>query len=322
MRQPLVSVVIPCFNAEKWIGEAIDSVLGEELSDVEIVVVDDGSTDRSTEILESYGPSLIVIRQPNRGVVEARREGVRSSSGKYIKFLDSDDLLHAGALRKLRPPLTSGPREIMICRSVEMSEDGRVLGSSMYNVGYEPQHMSLLKKEFLLTQATHSSLWLIPREVFFDHAIFSESGIQMGEEFGFCMQLIRSGLPIRYLDVVVSNVRVHDTCTRLSRSTDELRHVRQVDELGKAAAFILSEIPGHSPKAVQKIAHLCWSRGRSCLRIGCKQASQRYFELAKRLDPEIAPVGSLSYRILCMLLGPRIAETVLQSAKRRFVRPT
>lgn len=321
MSQPLLSVVIPCFNGGKWIAEAVDSVLVEQLCSVEVVVVDDGSTDESAAILERFGTAVVVIRQTNMGVVKARRVGVQNASGRYIKFLDADDLLPAGALRQLLAAIESYPDELLIGRSVEISEDGRMLGSTMYNIGYLPEHLSLVKKEFLLTQATSSSLWLIPREVFFDHSLFAEDGVQMGEEFGFCVRLIRSGLPIRYLGVVVSYVRVHEASTRLSRNVDESRHLKQIEEVDKAAAFINHEMPGHSPEALRQIARLCWSRGRSCLRIGCRRASQRYFELAKRLDPEIAPVGSRVYRLLCMLSGPRVTEAAMQSAKKWLSRP-
>jgi glycosyltransferase involved in cell wall biosynthesis len=87
-----VSVVIPTFNRGWCLGEAVDSVLGQRWSDYELIVVDDGSTDETTELLASYGRRIRVLRQANRGVSAARNLGIRASAGRLVAFLDSDDL--------------------------------------------------------------------------------------------------------------------------------------------------------------------------------------------------------------------------------------
>ncbi len=82
---------MPCFNGEAFLAEAIDSVLGQTFQDFELIVVDDGSTDRSAEILKDYADRIRVIRQQNRGVSAARNAGIQESRGEFIAFLDSDD---------------------------------------------------------------------------------------------------------------------------------------------------------------------------------------------------------------------------------------
>lgn len=89
----LVSVIIPCYNAEKWIAEAIDSCLAQTYPRVEVVVVDDGSTDRSMEIIAGYGDKVISRTGPNMGGNHARNLGFGLSSGDYIQYLDADDYL-------------------------------------------------------------------------------------------------------------------------------------------------------------------------------------------------------------------------------------
>jgi len=91
MPKPLVSIIMPCFNGEAFLAAAIDSVLGQTFRDFELIVVDDGSTDRSAEILERYCDRVRVIRQRNRGVSNARNVGIQESNGEFIAFLDSDD---------------------------------------------------------------------------------------------------------------------------------------------------------------------------------------------------------------------------------------
>ena len=91
---PLVSVIIPTYNRGWIIKEAVESVLSQTFSDYELIIVDDGSTDNTQEILDCYArlPQIKIITQENRGVSAARNKGVESGEGKLIAFLDSDDL--------------------------------------------------------------------------------------------------------------------------------------------------------------------------------------------------------------------------------------
>ena len=87
-----VSVIIPTYNRGWIIKEAIDSVLSQDYRDFELIVVDDGSTDNTDDILNSYREDIIVFRQKNQGVSAARNRGLAEASGRFIAFLDSDDL--------------------------------------------------------------------------------------------------------------------------------------------------------------------------------------------------------------------------------------
>lgn len=89
--KPSVSVIIPTYNVEGFIGETIDSVLAQTYQDFEIIVVDDGSSDRTSEIISAYGPSVRVIRQENSGVCVARNRGISEAAGQYICLMDHDD---------------------------------------------------------------------------------------------------------------------------------------------------------------------------------------------------------------------------------------
>ena len=93
METKLVSIIIPCFNAEKWIKEAIDSCLEQTHSRLEIIVIDDGSTDSSLEIIKGFQGKIIWETGVNRGGNYARNRGFALSKGAYIQYLDSDDYL-------------------------------------------------------------------------------------------------------------------------------------------------------------------------------------------------------------------------------------
>src|SRR5689334_21559100 len=90
---PRVSVVTPAFDAAQTIGATVASVLGQTYRDVELVVVDDGSTDRTAAIAEAHGEPVRVVRQENRGVAAARNRGIEAAAGELIAFCDADDVL-------------------------------------------------------------------------------------------------------------------------------------------------------------------------------------------------------------------------------------
>mgnify|MGYP003468868641 CR=1 FL=1 len=104
MCQPRVSVIIPVYNGEKYLKEAIDSALNQTYDNIEIIVVNDGSTDDSLSICEYYKqryPLTIVVNKENGGLSDARNVGTAVAHGDYIFYLDSDDWLAPNALTSL-----------------------------------------------------------------------------------------------------------------------------------------------------------------------------------------------------------------------------
>lgn len=100
--QPSVSVIVPVYNIEQYIGKCLDSIIGQTLKEIEIIVVDDGSTDDSSRIIDRYARTdsrIVAIHKTNGGVVSARNCGIAQATGLYILFVDGDDHL---APRRLR----------------------------------------------------------------------------------------------------------------------------------------------------------------------------------------------------------------------------
>jgi len=91
-RQPTVSVVIPVYNGERLIAETLRSVLAQTLPVHEILVIDDGSTDRTAEVVASFAPRVTLVRQANAGESTARNDGIARATGEWIAFVDADDL--------------------------------------------------------------------------------------------------------------------------------------------------------------------------------------------------------------------------------------
>jgi glycosyltransferase involved in cell wall biosynthesis len=100
MKKPLVSVIIPTYNSADYIEEALQSVFEQTFQDFEIIVIDDGSTDGTVEVLRKYGDRISYIFQENNGPSSARNRGIRAARGEYIAFLDADDLWVSTKLEK------------------------------------------------------------------------------------------------------------------------------------------------------------------------------------------------------------------------------
>lgn len=114
-----VSVIIPTYNRGWILKEAIDSVLAQKNADFELIVVDDGSTDDTPDLLNSYGEDICVIRQSNKGVSAARNRGIDAAVGQYIAFLDSDDLWLPKKLSAQLDFFRSRP-DALICQTEEI----------------------------------------------------------------------------------------------------------------------------------------------------------------------------------------------------------
>ena len=125
MSTPLVSVTIPVYNRERSVKRAIDSVLAQTFKDIEVVVVDDGSTDGSAEILKSYGDAIRLIQQKNAGVGAARNAALRAAKGKWIAFLDSDDEWRPEKLEQQMKAIEK--YNAKVCYSRCVAEDGQSL---------------------------------------------------------------------------------------------------------------------------------------------------------------------------------------------------
>lgn len=127
--RPTISVVIPAFNVEGTINETIDSIIHQTFSDIEIIIVDDGSTDQTPKIIASYLDQRIrSVRQVNRGLAGARNTGIDLARGKYIAFCDSDDIWEAEKLDLHFDHLEANPTVgVSFCGSSLIDENGKFL---------------------------------------------------------------------------------------------------------------------------------------------------------------------------------------------------
>ncbi|MBO6307893.1 MAG: glycosyltransferase family 2 protein [Oribacterium sp.] len=124
-KDPLISVIIPVYNVAPYLREALDSVVNQTYRHLEILVIDDGSTDESSQICDEYlfDPRIIVLHQKNCGLSNARNNGLDVATGKYIAFLDSDDAWHPSFIEELLSAIERTGSDLAVCRySVQKTE--------------------------------------------------------------------------------------------------------------------------------------------------------------------------------------------------------
>jgi len=126
--RPLLSIIITCYNYETYIDECIQSVLSQDYDNLEIIVVDDGSTDGSWNRIEQYGDQIFALRTENRGSLKACMSGLSQSHGAFIYFLDADDVLGQGALKEIEPYLRPDISKIQFML-LPIDKDGKPMGN-------------------------------------------------------------------------------------------------------------------------------------------------------------------------------------------------
>lgn len=124
----LISVIVPVYNVESYLEACIDSIAAQTYRDLEIILVDDGSTDRSGAICDAYAERdqrIRVLHKANGGLSDARNAGIECAAGEYFSFIDSDDMVTPDALETMYGRLRETGSQIAVCNMVRIYEDGR-----------------------------------------------------------------------------------------------------------------------------------------------------------------------------------------------------
>ena len=251
MLLPLVSVIIPCYNNERWVGKAVESALNQTYPNVEIITVDDGSTDKSLEILRQFLPRIKVETGPNRGGNRARNRGFELSAGEYIQYLDADDYLD---------------RE-KVGRQVKFLEETNA--DVVYGDWRYKRHLPKIRFSYLdkievsgaqqdLLASSLSGWWVFLGAILYRRRVITEVGgwdetLRAAQDSDFFRTIVLSGAKVRYqagchsfyrqygaVTVSSSNLNrwVENHYNSLRKSELALKHAgRMTDEYRAALAF-------------------------------------------------------------------------------------
>ena len=148
--KPLISVIVPVYNVEQYLRKCLDSVISQTYTNLEIILVDDGSTDLGGKICDDYASKddrITVIHKVNGGLGFARNTGLEMCHGEYIMFVDSDDWLSVDAVRVLYDKLIFDASDIAVGKHVEIYESG-----SISEIWWKINEDTLLSKNDVFTQ--------------------------------------------------------------------------------------------------------------------------------------------------------------------------
>ncbi len=293
-----VSIIIPCFNAEKYISQAIRSALEQTYPNVEIIVLDDGSTDGSAQVIRSFGNKVRYEFLPHKGASAARNRGVALAAGNLIQFLDADDLLYPKKIERNLEWIETRPDSMVFCNGIKRFLDGTSAHRFPDILDTTDPVIFMLRHRVPILAPLHR------REHILAAGGFREN-LPCGQDFQFHLKLACAGLHFHYIPELLYEVqRVPGSVSEndikvLTRYTDIIWPAfRQL-----AAAGMLSD------DRARNFAQAMAQYGRRLLRQRMRAEALDYFRLARRMHPS----GGLDIyrwhtRTLHRLLGPLPTE--------------
>lgn len=314
---PLVSIIIPCYNSEAYIGDAIDSALAQTYSRKEIIVVDDGSTDASLSIVHSYGDQIRWESGPNRGACAARNRGLALARGDLIQFLDADDLLDSQKLDRQIPVALEHAPAIVYTSYRTQSMKGEALARLKAPTRPSRDAVCFILNHYGLTTPApiHWRDQLLAAGGFREH-------LSCAQERDLHLRLACQGAEFVHLDEELFTVRR----TPGSVSSSFIRVLDQHEDLARTARRILLEQGTLTEERMKALAAFLARDARAYLQRRMPERAERYFRLAKQMHRAGGLDGAYGWgtRQLVSMLGPEPVEHLVamkRAAWNRSRRP-
>lgn len=310
--RPQISIVIPCFNRERFIADAIQSAISQGTF-VEVVVVDDGSTDDSWQIISSF-ENVRAVRTENRGVSAARNTGAGEAQGQLLRFLDSDDRIPVGALAQmLRATQMLGDNEIAVGEGVTIDAEGNPTTGPLYGFPAEtPQ--GVIARRHLLASILSCYLPLFPKAAFDQCGGFDES-IGLGEDLDLAFRILSLGYDYVRVPIIVAEIREHSG-ERLSRNIGR----SGFSSLLKLYRSIWTQTCNDSKRPASGLersilAGRIWTTARDASRAGFRMEAESLYAFSTELGGNVRIGSSKPIEFLYRFFSPYRAEQILQFAK-------
>jgi len=210
MNSPDISIIVPCYNADRYLSVCLESLHAQKSPEIEMIFIDDGSTDATGALLDSFAkeePRARVVHIPNSGVSAARNRGLSMVAGRYIAFLDADDALEENSLSTLyREAVRTGAQIVSANHMLfDMGRNERV------RVEVEPvtQQPLEIAREIIHMHRIYNNLW----NKLYDRALFDglslDEGVRIGEDALLNLQLFLRARKVVHLDAYTYVYRVH-----------------------------------------------------------------------------------------------------------------
>lgn len=301
MSEPLVSIIIPCYNAEKYVGEAIQSALDQTYPHKEVIVIDDGSTDGSLEVIRSFGDRVRWETGPNRGACAARNRGLKIARGEFIQFLDADDLLHTTKLQKQVAEFDHTGADMVICYG-EVIPATDVFADTYKRPYYGQDPLLWFAEASLATPAP------VHRRTNLERVGGFREDCPSGQERDLHMRLAAQGLTLHQLPELLFTVRRTANSVSSNPVQTLLQHLRTVNDCVR----ILEERKMLSAERARALASLLARDARALARKSRYADAHRYLARAREIHPSAGiPFAYRPWeRALLRLTGVGMTETV------------
>lgn len=205
MSEALVSVILPVYNREGWVGRAIESVLAQTYPAVELIVIDDGSTDATRAVLERFGSRITVLEQQHAGAYAARNLGLRHARGEFVAFLDSDDAWLPDRLSVQMPLMQRAETALVFGDVAHLTADGVRTRLTSFRVA--PPRRGRVAERFAWANFIPTSAVLVRRRCLDEAGGFPEAPLSADYLLWFRIALAHD---VDYVERVVAEYTVHD----------------------------------------------------------------------------------------------------------------
>ena len=308
----LFSVIIPAYNAEKFIGRSVSSVLNQTFADFEIIIVNDGSKDKTSEKARAFSDGRItVIDKENEGVSVARNTGIMKAKGEFICFLDADDEFLPQHLEHLKGLMDEFPaKSFYATRSCVSSRDDANAVDMPATTGAVTYYENFVQEIIAVPGKICTGCICIKREMFDKYGLF-ERGVKLGEDVDMWERVyVHTGV------VFSDNVTMRRNRDG-SEATKNYSRRFEVDPLNRMAAFLsddsISEEVKESLRTEQELTRLAVVR--SHLYVGNKKKAK---ELLKEIDRSRIPEKRLLVTYLCFFVPSALIRHCLYKKNRHM----
>jgi glycosyltransferase involved in cell wall biosynthesis len=306
MDQPLVSILIPCYNAEKYVGEAIESALAQTYPNVEVIVVDDGSTDGSLGVIKSFSSRIRWETGPNRGGCAARNRAFELSHGDFVQFLDGDDYLLPDKVAIQLPFLTGNQADLVFCAGRTLLLSGKIQEPGHYP---SPQGIDPLLYVLKYVITTNGSLH---RRTCLEQVGGFRVGLPRAQEWDLHVRLAGAGARLAVIDRPMFVKRQHDG-PQVSKTTTSPAYLPTL-LFDNIEAF---ESAGWMDNTERRssVASIVYRHSAYAYRNGHSETARRGFQLARRLSSRYPVPERWWVRSLVQSVGPWNTERLLQMGR-------
>ena len=254
--KPAVSVIVPIYNSEKFICRCVDSLVNQTLKDIEILLIDDGSTDASGKLCDEYAADdsrIKVFHRTNQGVGATRQFGLDNANGTYVIHADADDWLDLDMLEKMHGVAEAEKADMVVCDYVEEYPQRTVHKMQKF----QTDDSSRMLHEFLGCVSTMCWDKLVRMNVVREYDVSFVGGVDIGEDRMFNLRLIQHPLKIAYCPGVAYHYDRYSNCLSYTHFTPEkvFQRIRNIQTMREN---ITSDADKYSI-AISEIVTACWA---------------------------------------------------------------